>query len=231
MVMLGIGYRDREAGCTQKTFMERLAAQAVTRVRRNLLPLLRWKTPQVIKENGKKERKRGSPRATRYNEILHIKTISPTKKSKGNAPTPPMPPIGSMVSEKSATTVSALTENGSGITNSINKGVMKEVFEEYLKRGGTIRTFSDMEKIVDGYEKEINDDQKQGVIGCGVGCELRSIADVTNDIGMGGIERNAIENGMGAMNEVGMGIGVPEGATGDIVDDNESTESEIDGEL
>ena len=230
MGVLGLAYRDRDAGCTKKTFIERLAAQAVTRVRRNLFPLLRFKTPQMIKENGKKQRKRGSPRATKFNDVIHVKTTTPTKKNKGNDFSH-MPNIGSVVvSETSNTIMSPLTENGS--KSGINQKMMRVVFEEYLNNGGVIKRYSDMEKLVNDFERGMNNQEtehgKSGERDDDEGCNMQG--ECENEyvhMNTEGVDQNGETMIGDEISEVGMGLGVVEKVSAGVVENNDSTESEL----
>ena len=201
----------------------------MTRVRRNLFPLLRFKTPQVVREDGKKQRKRGSPRATKYDDVIHVKTTTPTKKNRANDFSP-MPTIGSVVvSQTSNTTMSPLTENGS--KSGINQKMMRVVFEQYLNNGGGIEKYSDMEKLVNDYERGMNnggtEQSNNGEDDNNEGC------DIENE--MGEMDMEVVEKDGETMigdeiSEVDMGLGVVENVGAGVVEDNDSTESEVEGQ-
>lgn len=153
MKTLGLGYRDRDPRSTKKFFVERLAAQAITRVRRRLLPKLRLKTPQEQDQNGKKKRRRGNAKTVEYDEVTHVKTVP--------APSTPNRKVDIEASKKSymsaMETVLVTNESStcSPMTDSMGGSMLpnlRELFSEYFERGGKLDNWSSMEDMIKNYE-------------------------------------------------------------------------------
>ena len=152
MKTLGLEYRDRDPRSTKKSFVERLAAQAITRVRRRLLPQLRLKTPQEEDENGKKKRRRGNAKTVEYDEVIHVKTVPAPSKTNQRSEID--------VKEKSYTSMeTVLVTNESStcspMTDSIGGSILpnlREMFSAYFEGGGKLDNWSSMEEMVREYE-------------------------------------------------------------------------------